>query len=284
MAKIKQQLTDEEKKVLKKILEQKPKYDDIAIHELNIDLSYQRRPREKMIKQIMGQFSPVLCMTIQVSRRPNGTLWVVNGATRIMALKQMGNLDYKVHCEIFNTEGAKQEALLFVHFDIHHVKVPLATKLEAAGVAGVNEISRILASGGFNLGESNKNSMKGVSYIPDAYTFDGGESLQKAVFSFASTSFLNGERPEGITFKGVAWLYFRYRPKPIDNEVRWFLNNQTQEDLNRLVLKLWSGGGKIKARLHPGDVPKLIAKAIVLKINARRTKKSVKLDPSRLDD
>ena len=136
---VKPQLSEAEQKVLKNLLGQDPHYEELLLKDLKVEWEYQDRPREKLIDQIATYFSPAMLGIFQVSRRPDGSLWVCDGTTRKLGMEQGGKADARVRCQVHNTEGVKQEALLFKHYNAARKAVPLANRLTADGMAGIDK-------------------------------------------------------------------------------------------------------------------------------------------------
>src|SRR5215831_1991961 len=130
----------DEMKLIKVILDQKPPIVELQVSVLNTDMSYQDRPRERIVDQVLNNFSEALLGTLRVSKRPDSTYWVIDGESRRQGIVRRGELQRFVRCEIFECEGQKQEALLFAWFNSRRSKQPtkLETNLQAYSTAGVD--------------------------------------------------------------------------------------------------------------------------------------------------
>ena len=84
-----------------------------------------------MIIQIYLHFSMALLGVLLVGLRSDGSLWVVDGATRVMGILRRGESQRIVPCLVFQSEGQKQESFLFSWFADKRSKtlIPLGNKL-----------------------------------------------------------------------------------------------------------------------------------------------------------
>lgn len=260
-----QQLSKDERKLIWSVIQQSPRTVDIPLHKLNIDYSYQDRPRARLVDLIATQFAVGMLGTFIVSERPDGTFWVCDGATRKLGLEKGGQGNRSVPCQVFKTSGIKQEALLFKIYNGFRKQVPLANRLNAEGVAGLNGLRATVNRCGYSLIGNGKNVLKGATFLMKAYEIDDGISLEKALYSLHS-SWGSEERLDGITVLGVSQLIHSQK-KSIDEQLRRTLRRTPQEKIDEIVTKIWGGGRKMGARLHPDSRPPLVAKALALLIN-----------------
>jgi hypothetical protein len=94
------------------LLDQKEiKREYLKIADLNVDPSYQRRLYETRIANITGRFDPDLIQTIVVSRREDGTLWLLDGQHRVEALRRLGKS--VVLADVREGLSHEREAILF---------------------------------------------------------------------------------------------------------------------------------------------------------------------------
>jgi hypothetical protein len=276
----------EEEKLLKSILEQNPPVVNLAIGELHIDTSYNERPRERLTYQIHYHFSAALLGVLMVARRPDGSCWIIDGATRQAGLLRRGESKRIVPCQVFETEGPKQEALLFAWFSSKRARaqIPLANNLNALGVAGVDKgFKKLLTQCGFEILK-----LQGPGYYHRAFTLDDdGSALQKTLFSIKSCWLpkpgARQARIPGTTVLGVAKVYCIYGQRPIDDQVRRIMTRFSPTQLyEKAVAKHVKAGGRTP-NIHPNDRPGYIARILVDEIN-RNPGKSPKLDLAKLDD
>lgn len=271
----------EEDRLLKSFLVQTLPIVNLPVSALNIDESYNDRPRERMIQQIALHFSVALLGVLLVGQRSDGVHWVVDGASRTKGIKHRGENQRVVPCQVFQSEGQKQEAFLFSWFADKRSKtlIPLANKLNALGVAGVDRgFKKLIEQCGFSIPK-----VQGVGYYLQAYNLDDdGAALQKALYSIKA-EWRDRHKLPGYMVLGVALVYRRYAPKAIDEQVRRILRNKTPDKLwETAVGRHIKTGGKTP-RIHPEEKPAYIARVIVDAIN-RNPGKAGKLDLGKLDD
>ena len=86
----------------------------VAIDDLKTDYSYQRALDEKRVKKIAQDFKPEISGVITVSRRKDGSMYVVDGNHRISAMKAIGRkyTEAKIIDGLSQTEEAELFGLL----------------------------------------------------------------------------------------------------------------------------------------------------------------------------
>jgi hypothetical protein len=271
--KVKPQLSDAERRILQKLLEQPPRYEEILLSALQIDLSYQDRPREKLVNQIAEYFSPAMVQTPIVSRRPDNSLFVADGATRKLGMEKRGLGKSRIRCQVFDTNGPKQEALLFKHFNASRRAVPLGNRLTAEGIGGVDKgLLKTVQATGYSLAGSSKDALRGPGFVKKAFEIDP-ESMQKALFALRASWGPKYGRINGITVLGLTMFYATIRN--CDAAIRKWLKTHTPDDLQDVVYKCYGGGHRLtqEAKLRPNHLPWWVAKGIGLAINRRSNTK-----------
>lgn len=83
----------------------------LKIAELNVDPSYQRRLYETRIANITSKFDPDLIQTIVVSKREDGTYWLLDGQHRVESLRRLGKS--VVLADVREGLSHEREAILF---------------------------------------------------------------------------------------------------------------------------------------------------------------------------
>jgi hypothetical protein len=276
-------MSPEERTVLESVLRQEVVFEHLPLNQISIDMEYQDRPRKTLVGQIATQFSEVMFGHLIVSKRPNGTYWVVDGATRKLGLEAGGQNNREVRCQIIRTEGQKQEALLFKHYNCNRKMVPLANRLNAEGVAGISGLVDVVKKCGFQLIGNSKKTLKGISFLVQAYNFDEGKSLERALYSMKSC-WDGRHRLDGGNILGAAALYHSQRKTP-DKQVRKVLLRKGPDDIEQMVQLTWGKGSrKVSARLHPADRWKFVAKALLFEINKATRNEEDKLDIDKLNE
>lgn len=84
---------------------------DLPIHEIGKDPLYQRG-KESNSDQIADDFLREALGTLIVGERIDGSLWVVDGLQRLLAVRKRGDRD-TIKAEVFPSRGPEHEALVF---------------------------------------------------------------------------------------------------------------------------------------------------------------------------
>jgi hypothetical protein len=106
----------------------------LKIEELQIDKHYQRHCiRQWLVDWIAAHFDPNALGFIFVARRTDGSLWVVDGQHRLLAVEKLGWTH--VDCEVFDSQGRRHEAVLFRERNGDRAKVS-SLEMFKAGVTG----------------------------------------------------------------------------------------------------------------------------------------------------
>ena len=85
-------------------------YEVLKIAGLSVDMRYQRGPKSK-INKIVKNWSEEKAGTIEVGRRSDKSLWIVDGHQRVSAMVILGKL--KVKAMVFTSRGFKHEAEVY---------------------------------------------------------------------------------------------------------------------------------------------------------------------------
>jgi len=277
---------EEERALIEPILKQKTHIVELPISSLDVDPSYQTRPRDRIVNQVANNFSEALLGTLKVSRRPDGSYWIIDGESRRQGLLRKGDKHRLLRCEVFETAGQRQEALLFAWFNSRRSReqTRLETNFKAYGVAGTDHgFNKAIEDCGFDLvGGGKGKHLKGSSWVHKAWELDGdGASMCKALRALKE-AWKGLYQLHGLTILGVAMLYHSQR-KAIDEQVRRALHRMPPDKLNDKVASLWTRGGGSARGLRPDEKPKLIATVLAKEIN-KNPGKSGKLDIGRLDE
>jgi hypothetical protein len=280
----KEMFSPEEKKILKSILDQKPPIVDLPVASLQADMSYQERPRERIVDQVASGLSEALLNVLIVAQRPDGTYWVIDGESRRQGILRRGEKQRVVPCQVFQTEGPKQEALLFQFFNSKRSKEPikLANSLIALGVAGVDRgFVKAIEECGFKLGKGTR-QLRGPGYVKRAWELDGdGTAMRKALYTLKD-SWREKYQIHGYMVLGVARLY-HHIPRSIDDQVRRVLKAKSPDAIMDLVERRYASVGGKRPRIHPDDKPKLVERVIADLIN-KNPGAAGKIDLAKLDD
>jgi hypothetical protein len=272
----------EEKKILDSILDQDPPVIELSISVLNVDLSYQDRPRDRIVNLVTTNFSQALLGIFSIGQRPDGSYWVCDGASRLQGLLNRGEKTRMVKCQVFQTTGPQQEALLFAYLNSRRSKEPtkLITNMQAYNVAGTDKgFGKAIAECGFTLTKG-KCQLRGPVYVRMAWDLDGeGIAMRKALFS-VKDCWRDKYKVPGYLIFGIALLYHS-QARPIDDQVRRILSKNAPVDIMDAIAKRYmKAGGPV--RLHPHDQAKLTAHVLADMIN-KNPGKSGRIDIGRLN-
>lgn len=274
-----QQFTPEELALAQAYIDVEPQRIDIVVSDINIDFSYQTRIRERIQAAIKNNFHAGMLQTLKISRRPDGTLWAIDGATRVLGLRDRGDMNRKLHCEVWDTPGRDIEAVLFYifHDKSSYEPMKIETRAQAQHVAGLDHgFVQAIEECGFSLiGGGRGHFIRGVTHMQQTWDLDhDGTAMRKALFS-VKDAWRDLHKITGYLVKGVALLY-RLVDRRLDEQVRKVLRRLSPEDIDELVKKRWLRVGG-KRLMHPAERPPTITHIIAEEIN-RHPGKGGKID------
>lgn len=135
----------------------RPSLENCRIGDLNVDPGYQRSidtsASQSLIRKIAMFWDWTLFHPLTVARRPDGSLWVVDGQHRLSAARLRGDL-YDIPCVVSAYSDRADEAASFVAMNVQ--RRPL-TALElfraalAAGDASAGEVMALMTMNGLSL-------------------------------------------------------------------------------------------------------------------------------------
>ena len=140
------------------------KFARVRIADLRKDLTYQR-DETKNLSDIIKNWNELACKAINVSRRDDGSLWVLDGWHRVRAASQHGYTD--IFAEIHEGLTLRQEATLFVL--LNNMQNMLAWYCFRASVRGglkeESEIEREFEGRGFSIVERKFMGVRAAEWI-----------------------------------------------------------------------------------------------------------------------
>lgn len=240
-----------------------PRVISISLDILNIDAAYQRTLNRSLVDRIVENFDPAGVGLIAVSRRADGTYWVIDGQHRVEALRILGI--GSVMCLVEETEDQATEALVFMLRNTRK-EVLAFDKFRARLTAHDPDVVAIDAACrayGFPLAKSGAGAFSCVATVEriwrglNAMTAERGPATLKATLGLMRSAWgATLPRPSGDITLALATFLDRYGDKV---------------DTNRLALKLsgapggWTGIlGKARGLrgLHGGSVAHAAVEAI----------------------
>lgn len=78
--------------------------------QINVDHQYQRPLARDHVNRILREYDAMAIGTPDVSKRDDGTYWVIDGQHRLAALIEMGNGDDPIPCAVYTGLSVGQEA------------------------------------------------------------------------------------------------------------------------------------------------------------------------------
>jgi hypothetical protein len=128
-------------------------FEVLPLSQLFIDESYQR-PLSNFYRTIIKKFDPALLEVLKVSQRPRDRYAVMDGQTRLAALRQLGVLE-ETACLVYSNLTPEQEADLFARFGTERRNLSTLDRFKAkvrAGEPGALAINAIADHHGFQIG------------------------------------------------------------------------------------------------------------------------------------
>lgn len=151
----------------------------IPIGGLYID-KYQRPLSLLRVKKYAREFDVIKAGTILVSKRANGTYWIIDGQHRYFAMKTLGL--QLIACLVHEGLTYEQEAAMFRFVNDNKVVSPLE-KLNADVQWGDEFSINLIAlceKHGFTLDAKNpRKEFRSVKALQDIYSYDNGTTLER---------------------------------------------------------------------------------------------------------
>jgi hypothetical protein len=143
----------------------------LKIEDLNIDPSYQRRLYEDRLARITTKFDPDLIQTIVVSKREDGTYWILDGQHRVESLRRLGKS--VVLADVREGLTHQREAILFWLLNSGTSK-PTSYEQFVARLAGEEPaavaITKITEKNGYHVGRvAEDGGIQAVSALETVY-------------------------------------------------------------------------------------------------------------------
>lgn len=121
----------------------------LRVGDLQVDPAYQRELNERRIRKYKVDFKPIQLGIIEVSRRDDGTMFVVDGQHRVALVKQLFGPNAQLPAQVYEGWSLQQEAERFGYVNKERVQVtPLAAYKadRAKGAEDVRIIDRTLSA------------------------------------------------------------------------------------------------------------------------------------------
>jgi hypothetical protein len=188
-----------------------PKITTIRISDTVVDRKYQRNTDRKRVLEIVKNFKPEGLGILYVSIRNDGKYYIIDGAHRVAALKQIGIETLKV----FAYEGltVNEEAYLYNLYDNQKPQSP--SDKRKAGIIGKDRIyvfiEKLLSENGFAYGKrADKNDT--IPIVKSDKSMVECHNLGEASFAIGIEVYCRvvgrDERMEGMIIRGFTMYFY----------------------------------------------------------------------------
>jgi hypothetical protein len=241
---------------------------------MKVDPRAQRLLRITWVKRHTSVFDPNQIGVLCVSKREDGSFWLIDGQHRAELLRAVGWGDQAAYCEIFSGLTVREEAALFLARN-DKISVRTFDKFMAGCTAEQPtnlSIIKILTALGLKVAEgSGDGSIAAVSALHHVYMGggmasekEGALSLRRALQTILGAWGRASGNFSGAVIEALGLLYLRYGSGANDAEVIAWLS------------KLPGGAKKLEQQgralrdAHGGALSYNVADAIVLGYNRKR--------------
>lgn len=182
----------------------------VHIEDLNVDYIYQRDLNSDLVNKIAGSYDMAVAGTIVISRRANGSLWVVDGAHRVAGATLAG--EKEMLAQVLSGLDQQTEAALRLKGNVKRSDKS-AERFKAQVAAGFTEslaIVEILGNFESKLNISAPDTYHGInaiSAVESIYRVNKGIMLAR-VLEMIRDAFgsVGGKTSSVAMLKGIAWL------------------------------------------------------------------------------
>ena len=144
-----------------------PSIEWVAVDRLNVDPEYQRatdtRQSRTVILRMVKSWQWTLCQPLAVSRRADGSLWVLDGQHRVEGARQRGDIPHLPCCVVQDLDK-QAEAKTFVAINTERQKLSEADKFAgmlAAGDADAHAVGELLRETGWTIRRTSNTAIYG---------------------------------------------------------------------------------------------------------------------------
>lgn len=192
---------------------------EIPANLLTVDPDVQRGVTESRVDKIVNRFSEGSLGILKVSERPNGQLAVLDGQTRLAAVRRLADdegTEYPLMCQVYLNLHRKEEARLFLESN-DRTAVSSLDKFRLSLVAEepwALDINSLAEKHGYtiSLNHGPRGRLTAVRMAERIYRMSGGrEALDRALGTIASTW---GQTPLAASAESVAGLGLLYQRHP----------------------------------------------------------------------
>jgi uncharacterized protein DUF6551 len=250
---------------------------DLRVSQLMVDRKVQRGLKAERVRKIAESFNEIALGTVIVSGRTDGTYHIIDGQTRVAAMKQLGMDDDVVSCLVHEGLTLSEEAILFrLHNDTKQVQ-PITKFLVRVveGDAKAVQMMRSLTAHGWQVtGATNRGCFSAVAaleWVHDGaglYEPGNGPACEMVINVLTVAYGLNSDGVRAEMIRGLGLVVLRYGE---------------ELDLRKLIVDLSShdggalgviGDAKSLRKIRSDNVANAMAEVLVGMVNkGRRTKR-----------
>lgn len=176
-----------------------PKTETVALDDLRVNPSAQREERPGWTAKIVAEWDDAKAQMPHVSRREDGTLYIVEGQHTQAARREVYGPGQKVRAQVYTGLTEEQEAELFLALN-DKKPIDAMSKFKTGVTAGLDvpcDIDRIVRANGCVVGvNAGANSISAVSALTSIYNRHGAQVLGETLRIIADAFNEGGyERP-----------------------------------------------------------------------------------------
>ncbi len=207
---------------------------------LNVCSAYQRNLNRSRVNKIVKHFDADAFGSLTVGKRPDGSLWVVDGFHRLEVAKKLNIL--KVACDIFLSSGQSHEAKIFRTKNTERASVSSKNVFKARLIEGdpqAIEISKVAEKHGLKINTSTGGYgwpwIDATSMLDRSYEKIGGDGLSRVFNVIVQSWKKESSALLGDVIGGLAILIYKH-PELDDERLISKLTNQAVSVIRRSAL------------------------------------------------
>lgn len=142
---------------------------------INVDPTYQREAASNArILRIASEWSWIACNSLTLARRPDGTLWAIDGQYRKLAADKRSDI-IDLPCLVFDVTSIEEEAAGFISANTVRGPVKASEKFKAACVKGDKiclEVKAMIEAQGYSIGAAKSFGIGCIGAVLGGYQID----------------------------------------------------------------------------------------------------------------
>lgn len=199
------------------------RFEWLPLEAMKVDPRAQRLLRRVWVKRHVSHFDANQIGVIVISRREDGSTWIIDGQHRVELLRAVGWGNQKAYCEIFDNIGLRQEAALFLKRN-DKISVRTFDKFAVSITEGNAEscaIAKIVAKVGLKIAEgSAEGSLYAVTALGRIFAGggmasekEGAIALEKTLQTIEEAWGRQSTNFQGQVIEGIGMVHLRYGAK-----------------------------------------------------------------------